>query len=293
MLLRRLLLVLFLLLMTGCVAEQPTRIGKLTVGIVSYDQAARSIGQYERFRDYLAAQTKAIVELEPAYNELNAVEQVQRHNWSIVFAPSGLAAIAIDKAQYVPLFPTRGVNQVRSVIIVRKDSSLQTLSNLTGKVVALGEPGSATGYYLPLYDLYGLALAEIRFAPTPKTVLEWISQGTVVAGALSEEEYERYYQNFGQTAFRILHHTRKSPPGVVLLGPTIERNQQEHITRVMSKAPLGIADDAGYIPNARVPDYQEFIKLVNKVKPLEIRVHEKPAVLTINSAGEPISQPQP
>jgi phosphonate transport system substrate-binding protein len=52
--------------------------------------------------------------------------------------------------------------------------------------------------------------------------------------------------------------------------------------------PAEIADDAGFVPNAKVPDYQEFIKLVNKVKPIETRVKEKPAALlkTSSEAGQ-------
>jgi phosphonate transport system substrate-binding protein len=41
-------------------------------------------------------------------------------------------------------------------------------------------------------------------------------------------------------------------------------------------------EDAGYIPNANVPDYAQFVKLVEKVRPLEAQVKKKPAVLEFN-----------
>ena len=71
----------------------------------------------------------------------------------------------------------------RSLIVVRNDSSIQKVSDLANKTIALGEPGSASGYYLPLYDLYGLTLAQIRSAPTPKTVLEWLGDGSISKSA--------------------------------------------------------------------------------------------------------------
>ena len=125
-------------------------------------------------------------------------------------------------------------------------------------------------------------LAEVRFAPTPKTVLEWLSQGTVAAGALSEDDFQRYRREFGRTKFRILHTSRFVPTAVVLLEPTVDRNQQEQIKAAMSRAPSSMAADAGYIPNAKLPNYKQVIQIVEKVRPLETRVREKPAVLTLD-----------
>jgi phosphonate transport system substrate-binding protein len=287
MLSRRLLLVqslllVVVLLVVGCNSKETVSSQKLTIGVVSYGEGAVSIDKYERFRDYLAEKTNAIVELEPAYNELQAVEQIQRNNWSIVFAPPGLAAIAIGRELYIPLFPMEGVSSgQRSVIVVRQASPIQELVDLSYKTIALREPGSAAGYYLPLYDLYGLTMADVRFAPTPKTVLAWLSQGTVEAGALSEKQFNRYQREFEATKFRIIHTTRRIPPGVVLLGPTVERNQQKHIRKVMSQAPPTIIADAGYVPSAKIPNYEQFIQIVEKVKPLESRVQKAPAALTM------------
>lgn len=281
---RRLILVQLLLLLglliVGCDANNQDTPEKLTVGIVSYDTGVRSIEKYESFKEYLAAQTHTIVELEPTFNELQAVDQVQRRVWSIVFAPPGLAAIAIAKEQYTPIFRLQGANNLRSVLVVREDSPIRSLTDLDNKVVALGQPGSAAGYYLPLYDMYGLTLAELRFAPTPKTILEWLSQDIIDAGALSEDEFQLYQREFEQTNLRILHKTRFIPPGVVLLGPTIERNQQQQIEVAMKSAPPNIVGDAGYILDAKVPNYEQFIEIVEKVSPLEAQVRKKPAVLT-------------
>jgi phosphonate transport system substrate-binding protein len=272
------------LLVSGCGSPEVFNPEKLTIGVVSYGEGTVSIEKYERLQQYLAQQTRSIVDLEPAYNELQALEQIRRKNWSVAFAPPGLAAIAISQELYEPIFPLQGVSSLeRSLIIVREDSQIQDLANLANQTIALGEPGSAAGYYLPLYDLYGLTLREVRFASTPKQVLEWISEGEVEAGALSENEFERYHREFTATRFRVLHKSRWIPAGLVLIAPTVERNQQENIKNALNEAPSDIISDSGYVPAAKVPDYQEFIKIVEKVKPLEKRVHEVPAVLTIES----------
>lgn len=274
-------LVLIGLLGAGCNNEkEEMRSEKLTIGVLSYGEGAVSLDKYERFKDYIAKQTQSIVELEPAYNELQALEQIQHRNWQIVFAPPGLAAIALGKELYTPLFSMEASHgRQRSLLIVRDDKPVKTMADLANKTVALGAPGSAAGYYVPLYDLYGLTLAQIRFAPTPKTVLQWLTDGSVDAGALSEKDFELYRREFSTTKFRILHTSRSIPPAVVILAPSVERNQQQLIQKAMSQAPGEITADAGYVPLAKVPNYEQFIKLVEKVRPLEGQVKKTPAVL--------------
>jgi phosphonate transport system substrate-binding protein len=265
----------------GCTQKSEPPLGKLVVGSVTYDRGMSSTEQYERFKEYLAQQIRTYVELEPAFNELAAVEQVKRQAWSIVFAPPGLAAIAIKEGGYLPILPMQGrqgLIRVRCVIVVRQDSPIQNLAQLSGKAVALGKAGSATGYYLPLYDLYGLTLRELRFAPTPKTGLEWLAKQEVEATALSEDEFQLYGRDFTEK-FRVIHSTRFIPSGVVMLNPSLTKEQQEKITEAMKEATPNIARDAGYIPNANAPAYQQFIELVDKVKPIEANINRKPAVL--------------
>jgi len=258
---------------------------ELTIGVVSYDEGNRSLERYERLKEYLAEQTKAIVEIEPAYNELQALEQIHRKKWEIVFAPPGLAAIAIDQDLYLPLFTLEEFDsERRSMLVVRQDSPIQTLLDLNGKVVALGEPGSAAGYYLPVYDLYGVTLAEVRFAPTPKIALQWLNDGEVEASALSVGDFDRYKGEFSAN-YRILHTSRWIPPGMVLLGPTVERNLQEQIEQAMRNAPSDITADTGYVPTAPLPNYSLFTELVNKVLPLREQVQQQPAVLQYEDPG--------
>lgn len=287
---RRFLLqiVLILLLTVGCDLEQQTVIPKkLTIGVVSYEQGTVSLDKYNRFKEYIAQQTHSVVELEPAYNELQAIEQIQRKQWDIVFAPPGLVAIAISKELYTPLFSMGGVSSgQRSLLVVLDNKPIKKVGDLAYKTVALGQIGSAAGYYVPLYDLYGLTLAQIRFAPTPKTTLQWLSEGSIDASALSEMDFELYRREFPTIKFRILHTSRWLPSSLVLLGSTVERNLQYQIKKAMSEAPAHITADAGYVPTAKIPSYQQFIKLVEKVRPLEEKVKQTPAVLGYEEQSE-------
>ena len=60
----------------------------------------------------------------------------------------------------------------------------------------------------------------------------------------------------------------------------------------MKVTSLNIIGDANYIPTAKVPDYQEFIKFVKKVRPRETKIKEKPAILIIEAKTNQIKSNQ-
>lgn len=211
--------------------------GALTLGVINYGGSDKIISQYAKFNSYLGEKTNSYIQLEPAFNENKAVERLKARAWSLVFAPPGLAAIAIARHQYVPLFPLIGISDLRSIFVVRKDNPITDLKQLQGKTVALGQLGSATGYYFPLYNLFGTTLADILFAPTPKAALELVAQGKAIACAVSEAELSLYGSQLGSTQFRILFKDPHYVPlGVVLIGPNVERNRQEFIRKEIGRA---------------------------------------------------------
>lgn len=275
---RRFFLGQLLFFLTACKTAEMSKLGKLSIGAVSYGEDDRSIEQYSPLVDYLQAQLKTIIELEPTYNEIKALEQIKRKNWSLAFAPPGLAAIAIFEEQYSPLFPLEGVEKMRSLIVVREESPYKNLTDLKGQTIALGQPGSATGYSLPLYNLYGLTLAEVRIAPTPKTILQWIDKKQVAAGALSLADLERYRQDFKQTNYRVIH-SNSVPPGSIIVGPMVDLYQQERIRKVLASASQNTIQAAGYLTNSRVPEYKPLMEIVAKVRPLADKLKNKPVYL--------------
>ncbi len=277
----RRLFFLQLLLLTACgVKSTSNQGGELIVGVISYGEGKQMLNRFDRFNRYLSEKTGLLVKLEPAFNENVALERIENGSWSLIFAPPGLAAIAIERYQYVSVFPLQGVGNSNSILVVRKDSPIRDLKDLEGQKVVLGEPGSATGYYMPLYNLYGLTLAEILFAPTPQIVLESVGQGKATAGALSSEEFNLYSPPFSSTEFRILFTDLHNVPlGAVLIGPAVERNREKYIRKFMNEAPAVLTQEVGYVPNGPVPDYQYMISVVERVRSIATHVSEKPAHL--------------
>ena len=268
------------LAVNACKAAQKTS-APLLIGVISYDQEEQIINRYQRFSRYLGSVLKAHVEIEPTFNERKALERIQSQAWSLVLAPPGVAAIAINDFQYLPLFPMQeDATNLRSILVVRKDSPILELKQLEGKTIALGQVGSTTGYYFPLYDLYGLTLAEVLLAPTPKTILEWVAQEKVMAGALSTKEFNLYSSEFRPTEFRILYNdSHLAPPSTILLAPTVDRTYQDRIIKVMRDAPPDVVQEGGYVPNASVPNYEYMISVVERVRAITTNLNKKPARL--------------
>ena len=239
---------------------------QFVLGTVSYGFGEEMIAQYERLTRYLEEKLQAVVQLEPAYNERKALERLKSQAWSIVFAPPGLAVIAMTKHRYLPVAPIAGVNSLLSVLVVQKNSPYQTLESLAGKTLAIGQPGSAVGYYFPIFNLYGLTLASLAIPGTPKAILEAVAQGKADVGALSLEEFNTYKTQVKQAEFRILFtdvHT--VPPGLVLISPNVELTVQESIQKVLNDMPSVVAQEAGIVPNGTVPDYKYMISVVERV----------------------------
>ena len=198
---------------------------QLTIGTVSYGSGRQSNPQFDSLKQYLEQQLHSLVQIEPTFNENKALERIKAQAWSLVFAPPGLAAIAISQYQYTALIPLEGINNLRSVSIVKKDAPYQDIRSLTGKKLAIGQPGSATGYYFPIYNFYGLTLAELIVSATPKAILEAVAQGSADVGALSLQEFNTYKNEIPQTEFRILFtDPHKIPTGAILVNSNVDQN---------------------------------------------------------------------
>ncbi|MDJ0689056.1 MAG: PhnD/SsuA/transferrin family substrate-binding protein [Xenococcaceae cyanobacterium MO_188.B32] len=282
MLLRRLLgLVIIVLMLTGCNRVEEDILKRLIVGVVSYGASARSnMENYSELEDYLSNQLNSIIELEPAFNEIRASAQIAQQRWDLVFAPPGLAAIAIYHHRYEPIIPLEGLEKLRSVIVVNADSRFQTKAELAGETIALGQEGSATGYYLPIYNLYGLSFAEVRFAPTPKTSLEWLDSQEVAASALSLQEFNQHRKNYKHDRFRIIDiDSHPIPAGAILLANKIEPERKEQIKSTLAQTPSHIAASAGFLPNEQIPQYEYLVDVIERVLPISERIKEQPARL--------------
>jgi phosphonate transport system substrate-binding protein len=240
---------------------------QLAIGTLSYGSGKQPSAQYDGVKQYLEQKLHALIQIEPTFNESKALERIRAKAWDLVFAPPGLAAIAISQYQYTALLPLEGINNLRSILVVKKDSTYQDLRSLAGKKLAIGQPGSATGYYFPIYNFYGLTLGELIVTSTPKAILEAVAQGSADVGALSLQEFNTYKGEIPQAEFRIVFtDPHKVPTGAILASATVDIKLQESIHRILKDSPSTVAQEAAFIPTGEVPDYKYMISVVDRVR---------------------------
>jgi len=277
---RRVFLSQMLLSIAACTTEETILNQRLVIGVISYGQGKQTVERLSGFRQYLSEKLKTIIELEPAYNERIAVERMKRKSWTLAFSTPGLAAMSIASYQYWSMFPLQLDSNSRSIIVVNQNSPLNQLQDLRNKKLALGQQGSATSYYFPLYNLYGLTLASVQFASTPKTSLEWLSSGEVDAAALSSQEFNLHKTKFDSSQFRILFTDSHSvPSGSLLCSPLVERKRADVIRNHLKSAPNSLIEQARYIPNASPPDYKHMMSVVKRVNTIAKNIDSKPVRL--------------
>jgi phosphonate transport system substrate-binding protein len=100
-----------------------------------------------------------------------------------------------------------GAAEYRGVLFTKKDSGAERVEDLRGRMIALEDPGSTSGYFLPKVFLAakGLKLAEKSsldaavapgeigyiFGYSTARVIDLVLTRKVVAGAFSNEDYDR------------------------------------------------------------------------------------------------------
>ncbi|MCC0176319.1 PhnD/SsuA/transferrin family substrate-binding protein [Waterburya agarophytonicola K14] len=272
-------LILVLWAITACGRGEEEVYQKLVIGVIGYGESSSSLEEYSDLQDYLSIQLKSIVELEPAYNEIQALKQISQEKWDLVFAPSGLAAIAIYRYKYQPLVPLEGIEKLRSAIVVNQDSSFKKILDLGGESIVLGQEGSATSYYLPIYNLYGLTMEKVLFSPTPQTSLELLEQREVDGAALSVEEFNQYRQNFKANQFRIIDlDSHVIPTGAIIISNKIGSREFVAIQKALATAPSHIAASAKFLPTEKTPQYEYLIDVIKRVKPITENIKQQPAL---------------
>jgi phosphonate transport system substrate-binding protein len=124
----------------------------------------------------------------------------------------------------------KGVGEYHTVIFTKKDSSISRLADLKGKMIALEEPYSTSGYVVPKMILAqeGLKLAHKANVLAPvgygevgyvfsygdDNTMVWVLRGKVLAGAMDNHSY---LKEGGKNldSLKILHRTFSIPRQIV------------------------------------------------------------------------------
>ncbi|MGB3508080.1 MAG: protein kinase [Microcoleaceae cyanobacterium] len=242
----------------------------LTVGLLT--ASWRPLEKYQGFTEYLTAEVsqklgrEVRVEIDAIEYQKEASEQVNQQmkqkKWDIAFTVSPMISVLAEDNNYIfaaRMFPD--TPQFESSLFVRIDSSIKSLADIKSETkIALGDFNSPVNFYMPIYDLYGKILA-VDLGNKSEEI-----RGKVVSGEadIGVGVYSVLIRREMQQKFRIITRSRGIPLSGVYISPSLSKQEQNLVAKILLNAPENIKEDAAYGAGNQV-DYQEFSKITKRV----------------------------
>jgi len=245
---RLLLAILAIVLLPGTSHAQT-----FTIGTIS-DEPAEEIRTFLPFARYLEARLSSVgikhVKIRIARSVSEMADFVNQSKMDL-YIDSPFSALAVSRLSDSRITLRRwkkGVAEYHSVVFVRKDSDIQTIAGLKGKMIAFEEPFSSSSYQLPLLSLQegGLNFLEKRnatmrvrpretgyvFSNHDQNTVVWVLHGKVDAGAMNNAAMiEEAKDSLDQ--FRVIHKTFTIPRHVTVVRNGLPTRLDEFLQQVL------------------------------------------------------------
>jgi phosphonate transport system substrate-binding protein len=281
----RLVLGLALVVFAGCgqssqsppaavATATPAPSGVLTVGSVSLNPT-REYGVVRPFADFVASRLhdegigRARVIVVSSLSQM--VEELREGTVDLFIDSPFPAAFVWKRGEAQPLLRRwkRGADTYRSVVFARRDSGIDILEDLSGKIMAFGEPFSTSGFLMPKAALASAGLRLVNyedpaasippdrvgyvFSNDAENTMFWVIKRKVAAGAVNADYFEALAGD-RLSELRILHTTEAVPRNVVC----VRRSLEAEVVRAIEKSLLEMhLSDEG---RAALQDFEETTK---------------------------------
>lgn len=197
---------------TGYIGQANAAAGERVLRFASYatERPTEELHKLEPFQEQIEAslkrqgiRAKVEVRIYPTYeNGITAITSGQA-DFSRLGPVSYVNAKARNPAiQILAVEAFEGKKQFEGVVIVRKDSPIQSVADLKGKRIAFGEPGSTTGRYIPQAamakaGLHAKDLAGYEYLGRHDKVAFAVASGSHDAGTTNMKTYKKYAESKG------------------------------------------------------------------------------------------------
>ncbi len=171
------------------------------------------------------------------------------------------AVTYMDRVDAEPLLLKwkKKVGEYRSLIVVRKDSGIDSLADLRGHVIAFEDPDS-TSAYLVAYAALLQSNIDLNYLVSPRALppqntlgyvfsqseqntAAWVYKGLVTAGAISDLDWNKknHVTSRQRKAMKVLYTSEPIPRAIELVRSDLPSEIKERIYAVL----LGMQDDPG------------------------------------------------
>jgi ABC-type phosphate/phosphonate transport system substrate-binding protein len=242
----------------------------LTIGILAEPEKYKSLQIYlekelliDHFWRYLQGdRLKISIDGDVTLQYQEAEKRISQKKWDIAFSRSPMISISAQENKYLYLarmFPNDPTSY-RSTLFVRSDSKINSVADLKPQnTIALRSNNSASGFFMPLYDLYGKTLT-VKPNKSDVEILALVESGKVDVGT---GVYSQLTEN---RKIRLLGKPSRDIPGSgVYLSPKFSVQERDMIRKAMFSASKDLQNKANY-GNGIEPGYSAFKKIVKRVK---------------------------
>jgi len=166
-----------------------------------------------------------------------------------------LSALLIQEKSGAEIFLLEwkgGAPTYQSLLFTTKESPVKSLADLRGRKVVFQDPGSTSGFLLPLSMLLraGLSVVELSspretppankvgyvFADAEANTLAWVVNGLVDAGTLSNMDLQSFAETQAPVVdkIRVFAESAPFPRSTLMAGPNLDPTLREAVTSVLT-----------------------------------------------------------
>lgn len=142
----------------------------------------------------------------------------------------------------------KGISEYHTFIFVRKDSGINRLDDLKGRMIAFEEPYSSSGYLLPKMTMTqeGLSLSQKRDALNPvgpdevgyvfswedENTMSWVLRKKAAAGAIDNQKYLKEARDSIES-LKIIYETLSIPRHIVSYRADLSKKLVDRIKEIL------------------------------------------------------------
>lgn len=245
---RRNLLVYAVLFLTGCMAKKefnnnPLLSSKITIPKTLRFAVTDAVGvgelqeKYQPFRQVLSQVLGSQVEFFPVDNYFKAVAALNTHEVDLVWAGPSEYVVIKARSNAIPMIGIKRVNYY-TVMVVRKDSGIKSLTDLKGKTIDFEHNGSTSTHIGGVKLLIDAGLnpqTDFKFIMSEDDSLIPLMRKTVDACSRNPYRYQAALEKDGlsYTNFPIIAKGQPLPNDVLIMGSHIKLELINHIRQLM------------------------------------------------------------
>ena len=203
--------IIFFFLAVVLLSSRLTWGGQILVGSLNSREPADEIKKFLPISTYLAKQLQSEgleqgkVVVAKSVPEMAAFLRDGKVDLYIDSPFPSLAVSRLSGSKFLLRRWKKGIGEYHSVIFARKDSGINLLEDLQGKLISFEEPYSSTGYFLPklsmmqkglklvakndVFDPVGQKEVGYVFSYDDENTMVWVLRGGVKAGAMDHQSY--------------------------------------------------------------------------------------------------------